>query len=78
MLIEKSHWSGFWSTTIPGSSLELLWTTPSHRDPVGTVPQDQSLHKLQQVLDGADVKVGQPKARLWTWVIGKLVISDLR
>ena len=37
------------------------------------VPQDQSLHKLQQVLDGVDVRVGQPKALLWDWVIAEQV-----
>ena len=28
---------------------------------------------LQQVLDGVDVRVGQPKVQLWSWVVAKLV-----
>lgn len=35
------------------------------------VPQDQSLHKLQQNLDGVDARVGQPKAHYWAWVLGR-------
>lgn len=46
----------------------------SHGDPVGIVPQALSLHELQQLLDGVDVRVGQPKAWLWNWVVAELVI----
>lgn len=42
-------------------------------DLVSIVPQDQSLHKLQQVLDGFGVWVGQPKACLWARVVTSLV-----
>lgn len=45
-----------------------------HGDPVGIVPQALSLHQLQQVLDGVDVRVGQPKASLWACVVAELVI----
>lgn len=32
-----------------------------------------SLHELQQVLDGGDVRVSQLQAQLWAWVVGVLV-----
>lgn len=45
----------------------------SHEDPVDIILQDQSLHNLQQVLEGVVIRVGQPKTRLWTWVAVELV-----
>lgn len=36
-------------------------TFPSHGDPMCIIPQDPSLHELQQVLYGLEVSVGQPK-----------------
>lgn len=47
--------SSFWYPVITGPHPSA---TPSHRDPACIVPQDRSLHKLQQVLDGVDVKSG--------------------
>lgn len=50
---------GFWYT-ITKAPLGSLAATLSHGDPV-VIPQDQPLHKLQQVLDRVDVRVGQPR-----------------
>lgn len=36
---------------------------PSHGGPVAIIPQDQSLHTFQQVRDGVDVRMSQPKAQ---------------
>ena len=47
--------------------------TPSLGDLTRAIPQDQSLQQLHQVLDGVDSRVGQPKTRLWAWVVTKLV-----
>uniref|UniRef100_A0A8C8UAW3 Uncharacterized protein n=1 Tax=Peromyscus maniculatus bairdii TaxID=230844 RepID=A0A8C8UAW3_PERMB len=48
--------SGFWHTVLTGSSPKSSFGYPaatvSHGDPEVIFPQDQSLHKLQQVLDG--------------------------
>ena len=41
-------------------------------DPSGIIPQDQALYKLQQVLDGVNVRVGKPMVRLWAWVGAEL------
>ena len=38
-----------------------------------SISQDQSLHDLQQVLDGIDVRVSQPQAWLWAWLVPELV-----
>ena len=54
--------SGFWYTINTGPSLKLLLVALSHGDPVTVVPQDQSLHVLQQITDGVDVGVSQVKA----------------
>ena len=56
--------SGFWHNilSIPGPSTEnpLRYPVANHNgDPTGIIPQDLSLHELQQVIiDGVD----QPKA----------------
>ena len=39
----------------------------SHENPVAIVLPDQSLHILQQVIDGAN-----PRLRLWVWVVAEL------
>ena len=77
MLITMSRWSGSKPplSGIP-SSLDLLAypvAALSHRDSAGIFPRDQSLHDLQQVLDGVNVRVGQPKARLGAWMVVELV-----
>lgn len=43
--------------------LEYPAFVPSHGGPVAVIPQDQSLHTLQQVRDGVDVRMSQPKAQ---------------
>lgn len=50
--------------TLTKTFLVHLAVVLSHENPVAIVLQDQSLHILQQVLDGVDVKVGQPKAQV--------------
>ena len=45
-------------------------------DLVGIVPQDQSLHQLQLVLDRVDARVGQPKAGLWAWIATMTLCSS--
>lgn len=47
--------------------------SPSHGDPVGITPQDQSLHILQPVLGGLDARVSQHKAMMWVRVVAELV-----
>lgn len=71
MFILMSHWSGsrlmalahnhHW--TLTQTSVRYPAGAPSHEDPVANIPQDQSLHMFQQVLDGVDVIVGQPKVK---------------
>lgn len=57
-----------------------LWFLVHHRHWIPTrtpssriAPQDQALHQLQQVLDGVDASVGQPKVWQWAWIVAKLV-----
>ena len=52
---------------ITGSSLELLWDILwlTQVLEILQVLFHQSLQELQQVLDGIDVRVGQPQAWLW-------------
>ena len=35
----------------------------SHGDSAVVIPQDQFFHTFQQVMDGIDVRVGQPKTQ---------------
>lgn len=58
----------------------ILTQTP-FRYPVSTrviqttwIPQDLSLHELQQVLDGVDIRVGQHQVQLLAWVVDVLLI----
>lgn len=44
------------------NSSRISHICPNHENPAGIVPQDQSLHALQQDIDGLGVKVDQPKA----------------
>ena len=57
----------------------LGYPSPSHGDSPIIVLQDQSLNALQQITDGVDVGVGQPKAQDvglrgscagWSWPLG--------
>lgn len=77
MFISASHWSSFrplaLAHTLTGSLLEHPVVTLSHGGLAGIVPQGQSLRELQQVLDGVGVKVDQPKAQPWAWVVSELL-----
>lgn len=53
---------------ITGSPLRDPMATLSHGDPAGNIPQDLSLHELQQILDWVNVRVDQPQAWLWAYV----------
>ena len=72
MFTTMSHWSG--SRPLAHQSHWTLTETPlgypavalSHVDPVAIIPQDKSLHTLQQVINGVDVGWVNPK--LWMWV----------
>ena len=44
-------------------------------DLAGIVPQSQSLHQFQLVLDRVDARVGQPKAWLWAWIVTMTLCS---
>lgn len=57
-LVHSHHW------ILTGSLLGHPVVAPRHRDPVGIIPQDQSLQELQYVLDTVDVRVERPKAQL--------------
>lgn len=50
--------------------------TPSHEDPLNTVPWDLFFHKLQQLLDRIDVRVAQLQAKLWVCGVVELVSLD--
>lgn len=54
--------SDSWYTILTGYALEFFWGFLFLGDLGGIVPQDLSLHKLQQDPDGVDASVGQPKA----------------
>ena len=41
------------------------------------VPQDQSLHTLQQVIDEVDLGSSKPRPRMWAWVTAESVSSGL-
>ena len=63
-LLVISCWSGsrpwLWHSINTGPTSTLLSISAvalSHGDPAATVPQDQSLHTLQQVIDGVDIGV---------------------
>lgn len=58
---------------LTGTPLGYPVAATSLRDFAGIVPQVQSLHELQQVLAGVDVRVCQPKAWLWASMVAKLV-----
>lgn len=70
-----SHWS---------SSRPLVFSTlPSldpHQNSSGVsyryVLQYQSLHELQQDIDGADARVSQPKAQSWAYMLARQVRSN--
>lgn len=72
MFIAVSHWYGSCLWFLVHHYHRILIKTPqrypqSHGDPPGLhgpVPQDQSLHKHQRVLDGVGVRVDKPKAWL--------------
>lgn len=66
MFIAMSHLSGSkllrhhrW--TLTETALGYAAVVESWRSAC-SVPQDQSLHDLQRVIDGVNVRVGQPKA----------------
>lgn len=71
LFIAISHCSGSVPlTSVTPSSLDLYRDSPQiscccsmFRDAVAIVPQDHSLHALQQVTDGTDVRVGQLKVQ---------------
>ena len=48
-------------------------SSQSHGDLMVLFPQDQSLHTLQQVIDGLDIRLGHPKAQDMGQVIAELV-----
>ena len=56
-LAHQRHW------TLTETPLTYLTLVPSHEDAVAIVPQDKSLHALQQVTDGEDIWVDKPKAQ---------------
>lgn len=62
-----SEVSEFCNTINTGPSLrfllEILLFPQSHGDPEALVLQDQPLHKLQQLIGGVDVVVGQIRAQ---------------
>lgn len=69
------------SVDIHQNSCHISHCFLSHRGSMVIVPQDQSLHKFQQVIDGVDVRVGQPKFQdmglggiwaRWSWTLGLL------
>lgn len=66
-LVHHHHW--ILTGTPLGDSMAFL----SLEDCSGIVPQGQSLHELQQVLGGIDVRVDHPKAQLCAWVLAELV-----
>ena len=51
-------------------------TGPCLGDLAGIFPEDQPLHELQQVPDGVDARVSQPKAQLWAWILVSQVRSS--
>ena len=69
-LIHQHHW------ILTRSPLRYLVAATSFGDLVVIVPQDQSLHQLQEFLDRVDARVGQPKAWLWACLVAKLVSPD--
>ena len=58
-LVNHHHW------ILNGAPLEYPVAATTLRKPAGFIPQDL----LHQVLDGADVRVGQPQTQLWAWVV---------
>lgn len=46
---------------------------PPHGDPEAIVSQDQTVHGIQQVQDGANAEMSQSKDWLWVWVAAELV-----
>lgn len=50
-----------WFKAFTDTLLEYTAVDLSHGDPVVISRQVQSLYTLQQVMDGVDVRVGQPK-----------------
>lgn len=71
------YWQMFIAVNRWSASRHLVSATASSQNPnqnsSGDLPQDQPLHQQQQVLDGVDAKVGQPKVQLWVWEVAKLV-----
>lgn len=64
---ESSVWfkvSGFWYPILTGSLWDLPWGVLYLWELAGIAQQDQFFHKLQQDLDGVDIRVGKPKAQL--------------